>query len=449
MSDRELVAALRAGDRLAAGQVYDVYGTRLYAYCHELLADPKLSADALRDTFIVAANRIRELAEPEEFGAWLYALARAESVRVGVSDDAPADAASAARGDRLARLALDVYSMLEPDERELLDLAFRHRLVDSDLALVLGQDESSIAVRISKAQSDLETALLVVLAARTGDPRCEEAADFGRKFDEIDGKGIPVWLQAASKHTERCQICGDAIRNRRPLRLFEELPHAFMPPGVRSRVLEALRDPAGAAFAEQITARSGKFDEGGFPTSGGRGGSASSLKKWILPSAGILAVGCLVALVLVMTDDHPSANAASTSTATATVTSGSPATASTVASFGELTAATSASASASASKSASASAVVSTSTTTYAVQTTAAAGEQTTCTTRSTTVSEPTTTPYTITTTTTTVSESPTTITGSPSNIQTSVPVTHTVTSTVTETKTTTYASPTTIKSCN
>ena len=355
MSDRELVAALRAGDRLAAGQVYDVYGTRLYAYCHELLADPKLSADALRDTFIVAANRIRELAEPEEFGAWLYALARAESVRVGVSDDAPADAASAARGDRLARLALDVYSMLEPDERELLDLAFRHRLVDSDLALVLGQDESSIAVRISKAQSDLETALLVVLAARTGDPRCEEAADFGRKFDEIDGKGIPVWLQAASKHTERCQICGDAIRNRRPLRLFEELPHAFMPPGVRSRVLEALRDPAGAAFAEQITARSGKFDEGGFPTSGGRGGGASSLKKWILPSAGILAVGCLVALVLVMTDDHPSANAASTSTATATVTSGSPATASTVASFGELTAATSASASASASKSASAS----------------------------------------------------------------------------------------------
>ena len=352
MSDRELVAALAAGDRLAAGQVYDVYGTRLYAYCHELLADPKLSADALRDTFIVAADRIRGLANPDEFGAWLYALARAECVRVGISDDAPADAASAARGDRLARLALDVYSMLEPDERELLDLAFRHRLVDSDLALVLREDESAVSIRVTKAQSDLETALLVVLAARTGDPRCEEAADFGRKFDDIDGKGIPAWLLAATKHVEKCPICGDAIRNRRPLRLFEELPHAFMPPGVRSRVLEALRDPAGAAFADRITERAGKFDDGGFPT-GGSGGGSGSLKKWILPSAALLAAGCAAALILTMTNDHPTASTAATTTAP--VVTGSPSAAST-SSFGELTASSSGSVSSSASSSVSASA---------------------------------------------------------------------------------------------
>ncbi|HWG27856.1 hypothetical protein, partial [Actinospica sp.] len=333
MSDRDLVAALRAGDRLAAGQIYDVYGTRLYAYCHELLADPKLSADALRDAFIVAVNRIRELAEPDEFGAWMYALARAECVRIGISDDAPADAAGAARGDRLARLALDVYSMLEPDARELLDLAFRHRLVDGDLALVLGKDESAIAVEVTRAQSDLETALLVVLAARTGDPRCEDAIEFGRTFDEIDGKGIPAWLLAARKHVERCQICGDAIRNRRPLRLFEELPHAFMPPGVRSRVLEALRDPAGAAFAEQVVERSGKFDDAGFPISGG-GRGASQVKKWILPSAGLVAaLACGVALVMFITNDHPSASADVTTTAS--VTSGSPT--ATSASFNELT----------------------------------------------------------------------------------------------------------------
>ncbi|HTJ68296.1 MAG TPA: hypothetical protein VL551_12255 [Actinospica sp.] len=352
MSDRDLVAALRAGDRLAAGQVYDVYGTRLYAYCHELLADPRMSADALRDAFIVAVNRIRDLAEPEEFGAWLYALARAECMRIGISDDAPADAASAARGDRLARLALDVYSMLEPEQRELLDLAFRHRLVDADLALVLGRDESGIAVEVTRAQSDLETALLVVLAARTGDPRCEEAADLGRKFDEIDGKGIPAWLQGASKHIERCQICGDAIRNRRPLRLFEELPHAFMPPGVRSRVLEALRDPAGAAFAEQIVERSGKFDEAGFPTSGNRRGGAGSMKKWILPTAGVAAVACLVAVIMIITNDHPKAAADVTSTNSATSSSAAPSS-----SFNELTSSASASsASASASSSASSSA---------------------------------------------------------------------------------------------
>ena len=435
MSDRDLVAALRAGDRLAAGQVYDVYGTRLYAYCHELLADPKLSADALRDAFIVAANRIRELVEPEEFGAWLYALVRAECDRVGISDDAPADAASAARGDRLARLALDVYSMLEPEERELLDLAFRHRLVDADLALVLSRDESSISARVSKAQAGLEVALLVVLAARTGDPRCEEAVELGRKFDEIDGKGIPVWLQGAAKHVEKCPICGDAVRNRRPLRLFEELPHAFMPPGVRSRVLEALRDPAGAAFAERIVERSGKFDEAGFPMGGGRRG-ASSAKKWILPSVGLLAAAaCGVALVMFITNDHPAATASVTTTTSAT--SGNPTTESST--FGELTSSSSVSASASASASA---------TTSSAAATTATA-QSTTCTTYSTTVSEPTTKVYTTTTTSPSVSYSPTTIETSPTNISTSVPVTHPVTITVTKTKTTSYASPTTVKSCN
>jgi DNA-directed RNA polymerase specialized sigma24 family protein len=362
VSDRDLVAALRAGDRLAAGQVYDIYGTRLYAYCHELLADPKLSADALRDAFIVAVNRIRELAEPEEFGAWLYALARAECLRLGISDDAPADAAGAARGDRLARLALDCYSMLEPEARELLDLAFRHRLVDSDLALALGEDEAAIVARVGQAQGDLETALLVVLAARTGDPRCPEASDFGQQFDEIDGKGVPAWLQAASRHIEKCSICGDAVRNRRPLRLFEELPHSFMPPGVRSRVLEALRDPAGAAFAEQIAERAGRFDEAGFPVGGGRRGGPSSARKWILPGVGALAAAaCAVALVMLMTTDHPKSSADSTSTSSV---SASATTATSGASFAELTGSASAS-SASPSSSGSPSASASTSSSTH------------------------------------------------------------------------------------
>ena len=336
MSDRDLVAALRAGDRLAAGQVYDVYGTRLYAYCHELLADPKLSADALRDTFIVAVNRVRELSEPEEFGAWLYALARAECVRVGISDDAPADAAGAARGDRLARLALDCYAMLEPEQRELLDLAFRHRLVDADLALVLGIEESAVASRVADAQGDLETSLLVVLAARTGDPRCEEAAEFGRKFDEIDGKGVAIWLQTAAKHVERCSICGDAVRNRRPLRLFEELPHSFMPPGVRSRVLEALRDPGGTAFAERIAERAGRFDENGFPA-GQNGGGQSRLRKWILPGAGVAAAAACVFAFVLMTSDHPSNTAAQTSSNTTVASSVATVPTSSASSFAELT----------------------------------------------------------------------------------------------------------------
>lgn len=313
MTDRELVTALRAGDRLAAGQIYDIYGTRLYAYCHELLGDHKAAGDALRDTFIVAANRIRELRQPDELGAWLYALTRAECERVGISEEIPSDAGDAARGDRLARLTLDCYAMLAPETREVLDLAFRHRLVDADLARVLGVTEERAAELVGAAQADLEHALLVVLAARTGDPKCPDAAELGRKFDQLDGRGVDAWVQSATKHIEKCTICSATVKNRRPLRLFEELSHSFMPPGVRSRVLESLRDPAGAAFATRIAERAGRFDENGFPTGGKRGGGGSG-RKWVLPAGFAAAAAAVGVLLYVMLGSHspattPAANA--------------------------------------------------------------------------------------------------------------------------------------------
>jgi DNA-directed RNA polymerase specialized sigma24 family protein len=326
-----LVLALRAGDRLAAGQVYDIYGTRLYAYSHELLGDHKQAGDALRDAFIVAVGRIRELRRPDELGSWLYALVRAECRRVGISDEVPQDAADAARGDRLARIALDCYAMLPPETREVLDLAFRHRLVDGDLSRVLGIAEQEASDNVAAAQADLENSLLVVLAARTGDPKCPEAAELGKRFDELDGKGVEGWLQSIARHLEKCASCSSTVKSRRPLRLYEELPHSFMPPGVRSRVLESLRDPAGTAFAARIAERAGKFDEDGFPIAGKRDGGGS--RKWVLPLGFAAAIALAAGFFYMITSGgSPKSSAASVSTITSQAqTSGSSTGASSVA----------------------------------------------------------------------------------------------------------------------
>jgi DNA-directed RNA polymerase specialized sigma24 family protein len=331
VTDRELVLALRAGDRLAAGQVYDIYGTRLYAYSHELLGDHKQAGDALRDAFIVAVGRIRELRRPDELGSWLYALVRAECRRVGISDEVPQDAADAARGDRLARIALDCYAMLPPETREVLDLAFRHRLVDGDLSRVLGIAEQEASDNVAAAQADLENSLLVVLAARTGDPKCPEAAELGKRFDELDGKGVEGWLQSIARHLEKCASCSSTVKSRRPLRLYEELPHSFMPPGVRSRVLESLRDPAGTAFAARIAERAGKFDEDGFPIAGKRDGGGS--RKWVLPLGFAAAIALAAGFFYMITSGgSPKSSAASVSTITSQAqTSGSSTGASSVA----------------------------------------------------------------------------------------------------------------------
>jgi DNA-directed RNA polymerase specialized sigma24 family protein len=296
MSDRDMVAALSAGDRLVAGQMYDAYGTRLYVYCYERLADQQLATDVLRDTFIVAAGRANELRSPDELGAWLYAIARCESLRVGLSEDVPADAAGSLRGERFARVALDCYALLSPDRRELLDLAFRHRMVDEDIALVRSLDPEEVARRVAEVQDILEYAMTAVFAYRDNDPRCQDAAALGARFDELEGKHIDAWFASVAAHGAECQVCADYVRAHRPLQLFEDLPQPFVPPGVRTIVLDALRDPEGDEFRDRVARRAGAFDDNGFPLAGRKGGG--DMRRLLLPIGG-LAAAVAVAVVLV------------------------------------------------------------------------------------------------------------------------------------------------------
>ena len=84
MQDRELVAAIVAGDLDKLGETYDRYAASLYAYCRSLLPDPRPpgeAADAVADTFIVADAKLQGLRAPDQLGSWLRAVARNECLR--------------------------------------------------------------------------------------------------------------------------------------------------------------------------------------------------------------------------------------------------------------------------------------------------------------------------------------------------------------------------------
>ena len=109
MQDRDVVAAIAAGDPAGLAEAYDTYAASLYGYCRHVLppiADDgrpsssgtfqdladhggaKVSgglgdeaAEAVRDTFIVAVSRIGGLRDPARLGAWLQAVARNECLR--------------------------------------------------------------------------------------------------------------------------------------------------------------------------------------------------------------------------------------------------------------------------------------------------------------------------------------------------------------------------------
>src|SRR6516165_10978935 len=86
MQDRELVAAIVAGDPGGLAEAYDRYAAALYTYCRFMLPDPPpgAAADAVADTLIVAAAKLQGLRDPDQLGSWLQAVARNECLRQAV-----------------------------------------------------------------------------------------------------------------------------------------------------------------------------------------------------------------------------------------------------------------------------------------------------------------------------------------------------------------------------
>ena len=96
MQDRELVAAIVAGDPGGLAEAYDRYAAPLYTYCRFMLPDPRPpaeAADAVADTFIIATAKLQGLRDPDQLGSWMNAVARNECLRQTGLVEPPADGA--------------------------------------------------------------------------------------------------------------------------------------------------------------------------------------------------------------------------------------------------------------------------------------------------------------------------------------------------------------------
>jgi hypothetical protein len=91
MQDRAVVAAVIAGNVDGFAAAYDRYAGSLYARCHAVLPEPE-AAEAVLDTFLVAAAKLDGLRDPDRLGPWLHAVARNECLRrLGPGREIPAD----------------------------------------------------------------------------------------------------------------------------------------------------------------------------------------------------------------------------------------------------------------------------------------------------------------------------------------------------------------------
>jgi RNA polymerase sigma factor (sigma-70 family) len=278
MEDRQMVAAIVAGQSDGLAAAYDRYAPALYAYCRSLLGEPADADDAVQDTFIIAAAKLGGLRDPGRLRPWLYAVARNECRRrlrsralsapldeAGEVTDATVDLGADAERAELRALVEAVLAGLNPRDREIIELNLRHDLAGRDLAETLGVSVNQAHALASRARSQFETSLGALLVARTGREACPELA---AGLHGWDGQLDVLLRKRVNRHIERCEICG--ARKRRelsPAMLLGVLPVAMLPISLRNQLFSLIGDvsPVPSAYRAGVISRAGPFGRSGFP----------------------------------------------------------------------------------------------------------------------------------------------------------------------------------------
>jgi RNA polymerase sigma factor (sigma-70 family) len=282
MHDSEVVAAIAAGDPDGLAEAYDRYAAPLYAYCRSLLREPADAADAVQDTFVIAASKLAGLRDPSRLRPWLYAVARNECHRrlrdkasaatsaldqVPEMSDESADVSEGAERAELRALLRSAVRGLNEGEQDLIQLQLRQELDVAEIAAVLGVSRNHAHALLSRARAQLEVSLGALLVARSGRGDCEA---LGALLEDWDGQLNVLMRKRINRHIERCPACTERKRRELAPALLlglAPLPIAVMPPGLRAQVLRLVSSdtPDAVAHRASVTQRAVMSGPGGFP----------------------------------------------------------------------------------------------------------------------------------------------------------------------------------------
>ena len=254
--DSEVVASIVAGDPEGLAAAYDRYAGDLYGYCRSLLHEPDDAADAVQDTFVIAASKLSGLREPDRLRAWLFAVARNECLHRLKSrrsatplQDAPepadenADVGGAAERAETIALVRAAADGLNDGERDVINQLW-HGLEVPEVAAVLGVSRNHAYTLFSRARDQLEASVAVLVVGRAGRRDC---ATLDRLLGDWDGRLTALLRKRVGRHIDRCQVCSDRRRQElTPALLYSLTPGSTARPGRGAAVWGAhLGPPAG------------------------------------------------------------------------------------------------------------------------------------------------------------------------------------------------------------
>src|ERR1700683_2142827 len=262
MRDSEVVSAIVAGDPDGLAEAYDRYASPLYTYCRSLLREPADAADAVQDTFVIAASRLAGLRDQNRLRPWLYAVARNECHRrlraranqaTAPLDEMPdvtdisADVSGEAELEELRTLLRAAVRGLNAGEQDLIELQLRQGLDAAEIAAVLGVSRNHVHALLSRARDQLEISLGALLVARSGRQDC---AALDTMLKDWDGQLTVLMRKRVNRHIENCPTCAE--------RKKRELTPALLAGGAPLAALYTpptpARPPPGASGAQRTEA---------------------------------------------------------------------------------------------------------------------------------------------------------------------------------------------------
>ena len=241
MDDVALVQQATSLDKDAFGAVYERYATRLYDYLWWVLQDREEATYALYDTFLEAGARLPELKDPSKLRPWLFAIASDQALRHRrkaegrLPEAPPAPEADAAWGE-LKQVVLGIATDLSPQDRALLDLRYRQRLEDDELAEAVGTTPERAVELLDPLTARVEAVLGETVVAFLARRDCPDLTDALGPWDErLDARQREI----VEEHAASCPTCSARRQRHIPASsLLGVSPAMAVPGGVAEKVLE-------------------------------------------------------------------------------------------------------------------------------------------------------------------------------------------------------------------
>lgn len=157
MSDAQLIAAARKGDRRAMAALYTAHSGRVYSVVRRMVGDDHLAEDVSQDAWVRAFEKLHSFRGESSFGTWMHRLAvnsalnrlRRQSKRPDVEAAAEKRTGPPAMDETVLnqKLLSQALDRLSPGYRTVLVLHDVQGLTHDEIAERMG-----VAVGTSKSQ---------------------------------------------------------------------------------------------------------------------------------------------------------------------------------------------------------------------------------------------------------------------------------------------------------